>query len=51
MDERQEKTKIVQDQQTVTTTSRVLEQNIKWRYIIFRFFFNLLYYIQALRLR
>lgn len=34
MDERQEKTKMSQDQQTVTTTSRVVELTIERRYII-----------------
>lgn len=38
MDERQEKTKMSQDQQTVTTTSRVVELTIERRYIIQRNF-------------
>lgn len=38
MDERQEKTKMSQDQQTVTTTSRVVELTLERRYIIQRNF-------------
>lgn len=38
MDERQEKTKVLQNQQTGTTASRVLEVTIEKRYFIFRNF-------------